>query len=361
MPDGYFARLIRSTPTRVWVNNPTLEEVGWALEQGAAGCTTNPSYGGGLLKRAPEEIRPVILSVVREVQDDELAVEETQRRLVARLLPRFKTRFGASEGRAGFVSLQGPPGQDHDPVLILDAARRARSLGRNCVPKIPATAVGIEAFAQLVAEGEPTVVTEVFSLDQVVAFAERYLDVTARTRSQPYFVIAPITGIFGDHLRALTKRGRLSVEAASIEWAGVAFARAAASLVAERHYPVTTLLFGGARTMVDLTGLVGDHHAATINWSTFEDVLRSDPECRATIREEAPRDSVASLHDTFADFRKAITLGSLRIEEFESFGPVQHFRNSFVAGWQAVLGEVAIQRAAFIGDTAAFLPAAGGY
>ena len=320
------------------------------MEQGAEGCTTNPAYGGGLLKRAPKEIRPVILSVVREVQDDELAVEEIQRRLVARLLSRFKTCFDASEGRAGFVSLQGPPGQDHDPALVLDAARRARCLGRNCVPRIPAAAVGIEAFAQLVAEGEPTIVTEVFSLDQVVAFAERYLDVRARTGFQPYFVIAPITGIFGDHLRALTQRGRLSVEPKYIEWAGVAWARAAASLVAERHYPVTMLLFGGARAMVDLTGLVGDHHAATINWSTFEE---SDPECRATNGEEAPRDAVASLHDTFADFRKAITLGSLRIDEFDSFGPVQQFRDSFVAGWQAVLGEVAMQRTASIGNTAA--------
>ena len=36
------------TPTRVWVNNPTVEEIGLALAQGAVGSTTNPAYGGNL-------------------------------------------------------------------------------------------------------------------------------------------------------------------------------------------------------------------------------------------------------------------------------------------------------------------------
>ncbi len=60
MPSDYFDRLRTDTPTRVWVNNPTIEEMDLALEQGAAGCTTNPAYGGGLLKRAPQEVLPII-------------------------------------------------------------------------------------------------------------------------------------------------------------------------------------------------------------------------------------------------------------------------------------------------------------
>ena len=47
---NYFSRLVAETPSRVWVNNPTIEEVELALAQGATGCTTNPAFAGGLLK-----------------------------------------------------------------------------------------------------------------------------------------------------------------------------------------------------------------------------------------------------------------------------------------------------------------------
>jgi len=347
MPHGYFARLIESTSSRVWVNNPTLEEVDLALQQGAVGCTTNPAYGGGLLKRAPGDIQPIIAAVVREIGDDELAVEETQRRLVARALPRFRPIFDQSDGQLGFVSLQGPPEADTESGPILASAERARSLGPNCVPKIPATAPGLEAFGALVADGEPTIVTEVFSLAQVVAVSERYLEITARTRRRPPFIIAPITGIFGDHIRAVAERERVPLDPSAIEWAGVAFARAAAALVAERQYPVT-LLFGGARTMLDLTGLVGDGHHATINWSTFTEVLEAAPDCRSAIRDETPQDVVSALRETSDDFCKAFDVNALELREFEAFGPVQHFRSNFLAGWHSLLAAVRAERAALV-------------
>ena len=46
MPETYFKQLIAETPTRVWVNNPTIAEMDLALAQGAQGSTTNPAYGG---------------------------------------------------------------------------------------------------------------------------------------------------------------------------------------------------------------------------------------------------------------------------------------------------------------------------
>ena len=44
MAKGYFHRLHQETPTRLWINNPTLEEADLAIEAGAISCTTNPSY-----------------------------------------------------------------------------------------------------------------------------------------------------------------------------------------------------------------------------------------------------------------------------------------------------------------------------
>jgi transaldolase len=351
MHGTYFDWLALATHSRVWVNNPSEREIGLALANGAVGCTTNPAYGGGLLRRVPDEVRPVVAAVVAEVSEDDAAADEVQRRLVARILPHFQPLFESSGGRHGFVSLQGAPGRDTDAAVILAEARDARALGPNCIPKVPATEAGLAAFEVLVEEDQPTLVTEVFSLDQLIETCERYLRITARTGRRPVLIVAPITGIFGDHLRKIALRDGLRVDTELAGWAGIAWARAAAAMVQERGYPVR-LLYGGARTTLDLTGLVGGPHAATLNWSTFEEVLAEDPERRETIDDPLPAGVIAGLTDAFEEVRQALTVGSLSLADFASFGPVQHFRDNFIAGWQGVLAMIGEERAALARTTA---------
>ena len=52
MPENYFTKLKKETPTRLWINNPTVAEVRLALDHGAVSCTTNPTYGGNMIRRA---------------------------------------------------------------------------------------------------------------------------------------------------------------------------------------------------------------------------------------------------------------------------------------------------------------------
>lgn len=344
MSEAYFSRLRSQTPTRVWVNNPTSAEIELAIANGAVGCTTNPSYGGGLLTREPEEILPDIAAVVPTEADDDQAVALVQKRMVARILPHFQPMHEASGGRLGYVSLQGAPEADTDGAVIARAATAARSLGPNCIPKLPATKPGLEALEIMVAQGHPVLVTEVFSLAQVSESCERYERVTSSTGVRPPFFMAPITGIFGDHLRKLVARDGIDIDPVAVQWAGVAFSRAAARLVADRHYPVT-LVFGGARTTLDLTGLVGAPHHATINWSTFAELLELDPPVDATIDLDVPPAIMAALSATFEDFRRAVMIDGLQLDEFEDFGPVRHFRDVFIAGWRKVADAIRAERA----------------
>lgn len=335
MSETYFEWLVRATPSRAWINNPTEREVDLAISQGAVACTTNPAYGGNLLKRAPGEIEPDIAQVAADgVRGDE-AVARVQRRLVSRLLPRFRPHFDATAGREGWVSFQGAPELDVDAGHIMDAARMARSLGPNCIPKIPATEPGLEAMEILIGEGEPVLMTEVFSLAQVRETCERYLRAAEEGGTRPVFIMAPITGIFGDHLRKVADREALTIAPEAVTWAGVIWARAAKRFVDEQRYPVQ-LLYGGARTIADLTELVGGPHASTMNWATFEEVLEAEPERRETVGDAPPAEIVRELSATFEDFRRALDVDALDLDEFEGFGPVQHFRDAFIAGWTAV-------------------------
>lgn len=335
MSRTYFEWLQHETASRAWINNPTQEEIVSSLAHGAVACTSNPAYGGSLLKRAPGEILPDIAAVAESGASGDAAAALVQQRLVARLLPHFAEIHDRSGGREGWVSLQGAPELDTGVEEILASARLARSFGPNCIPKIPATEPGLAALDVLVKEDQPVLMTEVFSLAQVAQTCDRYLRAAAASGNRPAFIMAPITGIFGDHLRSVAKRDSIDISHEKVVWAGIIWARAAKRLVDERRYPVQ-LLYGGARTTEDLTQLVGGPHAATINWSTFADVLAADPEQRETVDDAAPAKITADLTAAFDDFRRAMSIDGLRTSEFEEFGPVQHFRDAFIAGWNAV-------------------------
>jgi transaldolase len=343
MDEQYFERVRRDTGSRFWINNPTAVEVGLALRHGAMGCTTNPGHGGNLLARAPEEVLPVIERCLADSEDDEVVATLVQRRLVARLCERFLPLYESSGGSEGLVSIQGAPEADTDGAVILHEARAARAIAPNATPKIPATEPGLEAFEAMVAEGSPVIVTEVFSLAQLIETCERWLAVTSQTGRRAPFILAPITGILGDHLRSVALRDGLSVPDEAIGMAGVILSRACYRLVREREYPVL-LLYGGARTQLDFSGLVGGGMAATINWSTAAELLAADLPAETTI--EAPSDPAIEeiLLGAFPEMRMALDPAGLALQDFEGFGPVQYFRERFVAGWHVVLDAIAAER-----------------
>jgi hypothetical protein len=188
----------------------------------------------------------------------------------------------------------------------------------------------------LVAEGSQVIVTEVFSVAQVIEACERWLVVTQRTGLRPPFMMSPITGILGDHLKKVAARDGREVPVGSMDWAGVLLARACYSVVKERRYPVV-LLYGGARLDLDFSGLVGGGMAATINWSTAAELLAADGAAVATVEEPVEAAIAEQLTAVFPEMRQALDTAGLSVAEFEGFGPVQHFRDLFVAGWHSVL------------------------
>ena len=240
--------------------------------------------------------------------------------------------------------IQGSPETDMNAERIWEEAQAGHALGANVAPKIPATIPGFAAMERVVAAQWPVIVTEVFSVDQVIMACELYLRTTRSTGVRSPFFMSPITGILGDHLKKLANRDGLQVSGAMMELAGVGLARQCAAVVAEREYPVT-LLFGGSRTEYDLTGLVGAPHHATINWSTFAELIASNPPIDRTIDQPLDPDVERTLLSTFPDVWKGWQEGRLSAEDFEEFGPVQHFRDVFLAGWQSVLEMVADRRA----------------
>jgi hypothetical protein len=57
-----------------------------------------------------------------------------------------------------------------------------------------------------------------------------------------------------------------------------------------------------------------------------------------TRRYDEPIDAAVleRLTAVFPDVARALAPDGLAVDEFEAFGPVQHFRDSFLSGWHAV-------------------------
>ena len=82
MSHGYFHRVARQSPTRLWINNPTQEEARKAIAAGAISCTTNPTYTAKMLQEESEKdaVMGVIDQVTSTAGDDAKAASRSSDR-----------------------------------------------------------------------------------------------------------------------------------------------------------------------------------------------------------------------------------------------------------------------------------------
>jgi transaldolase len=341
--DHYFSRLHNETPTRLWINNPSGEEMDLAIAAGAINCTTNPAYCSKLMVSDPEYLHWVIDTTLEETLDIEKAAVLTYQRASKRVLDRFRPLYEKSGGEYGYVTMQDDPREDQDTEAVVRGVLSNRQLGDNYMAKIPVIKGGMEAIEECVAENVPICATEVFSIAQAAHICELYERAVQRTGNRPPFFVTHITGIFDEYLGKVVKREGIEIAPEVLACAGCAIARKEYKLIKERGYQ-TTLLGGGARGTQHFTEMVGGDVHVTINWSTADEIIAADPPIVSRIEAETPRSAIDELKEKLPDFRRAYEQDGLSAEEYAEFGPVQLFRNAFLKGWYLLLAEVASRR-----------------
>lgn len=343
MAENYIQKVLAHTPTRLWINNPTGEELQKALAVGAISGTTNPSYCSSLLKREPGYIGAIIDEVIGETEDPDAAADLVYQRATARFMEAFLPLYERSGATQGFVTMQDNPSRDEDPKQIVDAAHRHRHVGRNYMAKIPATEAGMEAMAALIQENMPICATECFSIAQAVAVCELYEKMAKKGAKSPPFFITHITGIFDEELREYADKHKLDIQPGLLAQAGCIVARKQYALIKARGYRAV-LLGGGARGMQHFTEFVGGDLHITLNWNTIDDLIRSTPEMIPKIQVQANRTDIDELLEKLPYFRTAYSEDALEPKDFKNIAALQRFRNSFLKGWDHLLQEMARRR-----------------
>jgi transaldolase len=144
-------------------------------DEGIRGVTSNPTIFQKAIEGSSDyddQYRELAKHQTVEAAYWEMVIED-----VTNALEVMRPVYDASGGKDGFVSIEVAPSLAHDTPGTIASARdlHTRIARPNLFVKIPATAAGVPAIRQMIAEGRNINVTLIFSIDRYAEVMEAYL------------------------------------------------------------------------------------------------------------------------------------------------------------------------------------------
>ena len=326
-----------TTPTCLWNDSADLDELKYALDNGAVGATCNPVIAVTILKKEIDLWRARVRELMSEMPaatEDQIGwrlVEEMSVR-AARLL---EPTFDEHHGRNGRLSIQTDPRLYRDPAAIVENALRFDALGRNMIVKIPATRAGITAIEEATYRGVSINATVCFTLPQCVAVAEA-VERGLRRREAEHRDIATMgpvctimVGRLDDWLKLYLDRHPISVDPGILEWAGVAVFKKTYAIFRERGYRLR-LLSAAFRNHMHWSELIGADAVVSPPSAWQKRFNASDIEVRPRIDQAVEPRIIQDLLAHFPDFRRAYEEDGLDVEEFDGYPATVRTLRQFV-------------------------------
>jgi transaldolase len=330
-------QMTQTTPTCLWNDSADLDELRYAIDNGAVGATCNPVIAVTVLKKEIGYWRTRIIELTRELPgatEDQIGwklVEEMSIR-AARLL---EPAFAEHGGRNGRLSIQTDPRLYRDSSAILDNAMRFDSLSPNMIVKIPATKAGIAAIEEATYRGISVNATVCFTLPQCIAVAEsverglRRREREGKGISAMGTVCTIMVGRLDDWLKVLLERRPISVDPGILEWSGVAVFKKAYRVFRDRGYRLR-LLSAAFRNVMHWSELIGADAVISPPSAWQKRFNASDVEVRPRIDNAVDPRVVNALLEHFPDFRRAYSEDGLSIDEFDSYPPTVRTLRQFI-------------------------------
>jgi transaldolase len=330
--------MTQSTPTCLWNDSASIQELTYSIEHGATGATCNPVIVLGVLKKEMSQWKERIHALIEErptATEDEIAwqlVREVSIRGAALLRP----IFDAQGGRNGRLSIQTDPRLFRDTRAIVEQAVEFSRLAPNMIVKIPVTRAGIPAIEEATYRGVSINATVSFTLPQSIAVAEaverglKRREREGREIASMGPVCTIMVGRLDDWLKVLVEKENIAIDPGYLEWAGVAVFKKTYQIFRERGYRLR-LLSAAFRNHMHWSEMIGGEVVISPPYSWQVRFNASDIEVRNRIDDPVDPKMVDELTRKFADFRRANAEGGLAIEEFDSFGPTRRTLRQFVA------------------------------
>jgi transaldolase len=330
--------MTQTTPTCLWNDSASIQELTYSIEHGAVGATCNPVIAVGILKKEFNAWKSRIQALMAELPtatEDQIGWQLV-RELSIQGAALLKPTFDLHHGKNGRLSVQTDPRFYRDSSAIVEQAVEFNALAPNMIVKIPVTKAGIPAIEEATYRGISINATVCFTLPQCVAVAEAVERGLKRREREGKDIatMGPVctimVGRLDDWLKVVVEKDNVAIDPGYIEWAGVAVFKKTYQLFRERGYRIR-LLSAAFRNHMHWSELIGGDVVISPPYSWQVRFNASDVEVRPRIDEPVQPKIVEELSRKFADFRRASTENGLTIDEFDSFAPTRRTLRQFIS------------------------------
>ncbi|MDP9483422.1 MAG: transaldolase [Chloroflexota bacterium] len=340
-------RTVIETATDIWNDSCAVDELEYAIANGAVGATANPTIVSDVWKADPARWRAATRDLAAanpawtEVDLAWAIVEAMSLRAAPLLLPAFE-RFG---GRQGRLSMQTNPTFWRTPEPMLAQGVHFDSIAPNIIVKFPATAAGIGVMEEATYRGVSVNCTVSFSVSQAVAAAEAVERGLRRREAEglPVDRMGPVITIMigrvEDWLRVQLDRDGIVADPAALPWSGVAVFKRAYGIFRERRFRAR-LLAAAIRHHYHWSELIGGDVVITLPSVWQKRFNASDVEVRPRMDEPVDPALVDELAGHFPDFVRAYEPDGLTIDEFDTFPPTVRTLRAFISSYHELLHQV---------------------
>jgi transaldolase len=338
---------VATTPTDVWNDSCSIEELKYALANGAVGATTNPTIVLNVLKKEMPLWRDRILGIIAENptwSEVEIAwkvIEEMGLKGAELLMPVFER----TKGRKGRLSMQTNPTFYRDAEAMVRQAVHFSGLAPNIQVKLPVTEAGVAAIEEVTYRGVIVNATVCFTVPQAIAVAEA-VERGLKRRAAAGKDIAGLNpactimvGRLDDWLKIVAKKDGVVITPGHLEWAGVAAMKKAYGLYQQRGYR-TRLLAAAYRNHMHWSEFIGGDIILTIPYDWQKLFNQSDIEVKERMQNPVDPEIVAELYRKFAAFRQAYDEDGLTPPEFTGYGATARTLRAFIESYHDLLGVV---------------------
>jgi transaldolase len=341
------AETVATTATDYWNDSCSVEELTYAIANGAVGATSNPTIVGEVLKKEMPLWRDRIGELIAAnstATEDEVTwwlIEEMAVRGAELLQPVFD-REG---GRKGRLSIQTNPKLYRDAARITEQAVHFAGLAPNMQVKAPVTRAGIQALEEMTAAGVNVNATVCFTVPQALAVGEA-VERGLRRREEAgedVGTMSPVctimVGRLDDWLQAYADREGILLTPGHVNWSGIACLKKAYPIFHERGYR-TRLLAAAYRHHLHWSELIGGDIVLTIPYKWQKLFNASDIVVTPRFEHEVPPDVVAELYERLPEFRRAYDVDGMTVEEFDGFGATVRTLRQFIGSYQELVATI---------------------
>lgn len=332
-------RMTQTTPTCLWNDSASIEELTYAIDHGAVGATCNPVIVLDVLKKEMHLWKDRIYRLIKEMPkatEDEIGwklVEEVS----AKGAELLKPIFDKHKGKNGRLSVQTDPRFYRNTDAIVKHAVYFSNIAPNIIVKIPVTKAGVPAIEEATYRGVSINATVCYTLPQCIAVAEavergfKRREKEGKDISTMGPVCTIMVGRLDDWLKVVAEKENITTDPGVLDWAGVAVMKKTYRIYKERGYQLR-LLSAAFRHHLHWSEFIGGDVVISppykwqkrFNASDVEVVPRMDKPVNPKIIEE--------LESKFLDFRRAYNEDGMTIDEFDSFGATMRTLRQFIGG-----------------------------